>query len=92
MSDIKVGDLVMVVRKHPCTRCQFEDRLMGLIFRVAEIESVLNTICECGAPLGRKPIAIKNAGSKRGVAVARLRRLPPLSELEGEKREEEIRA
>ena len=83
MSDrpISAGDLVQIVRPAPCCGNEYG---MGLIFRVVSLDG--NGHCmKCGAyPL------LGAWGSRHGVIFSRLKRIPPLDELEGEKRDEEI--
>ena len=86
MSDIKVGDLVMVVRKHGCG-CD-----LGDVFVVRELERSPSGYLDCSV-CGARAFSSLDASSDHGWrAVAALKRIPPLSELEGEKRDEEITA
>jgi hypothetical protein len=79
VSAIKVGDLVMVVRANPCG-C--EDRI-GLTFKVTGLLDVditgLCLTCEHSWPSGMRTLA---TGAKNTVNVNRLKRIPPLDELE----------
>ena len=49
------------------------------------------SICNAAGPIA-EPFAIAWANSGRGISLLRLKRIPPLAELEGEKREQEITA
>lgn len=85
---IKEGDLAQVVRGHECG--------IGRIASVVKLiaEDGAGCVCvECGADTSEKigvPLALMSDGKYR--AVWRLKRITPLSELEGEKRREEIEA
>jgi hypothetical protein len=86
---IKVGDLVQVVRPHPCP-CATEDKTMGIIFTVADIKHGGSICGGCGRDLPIVPIAIRSG--RHGVAAHRLKRIPPLEELRDVKRDEVITA
>ena len=89
---ISVGDLVQVVRKKPCGCID----TLGEIFVVetivpawapAHCGTCMETTSSKGTPIAKWP------GSQNFYSeLSRLRRIPPLSELEGEQREEEIHA
>jgi hypothetical protein len=80
MSAIKVGDLVMVVRGMPC--CGRDTRALGMTYVVGKIYEYQNHYCSyCKAPLGTGLAAVAS-GSNVGVANHRLKRIPPLDELE----------
>ena len=83
---IKVGDLVMVVKKNVCG-CDWS---VGMVFKVIAIDrtQAKNWCCKCGALYGPFDQAVNGVW---GAALYRLKRIPPLSELESEKREEDIR-
>ena len=91
MSDkaISVGDLVQVVRVDKC-RCQ---GTLGSIFKVKAIISQwpFGRICNgCG---DRRALNEPHAEDEADGTVAplwRLKRIPPLSDLEGETRKEEL--
>lgn len=80
---ISVGDLVVIVRS--CC-----GRLVGRIFIVGEIEFQRTRCHKCGWSGGEMHGSLNQ--NWWGVPLSWLRRIPPLSELEGEKRDEEITA
>lgn len=81
---ISVGDLVVVSR--PVAHCGCPDRL-GLIFRVSEIRPALQFgFCStCNKNVISNGILIAIGARPTSVALYRLKRIPPLDELEGEK-------
>ena len=81
MSDIKVGDLVVVVR-WPCC-----GHYLGSVMRVEFFSQMSEdaSCTQCGAKHGAKRCA---GDAKNDFPVEWLKRIPPLEELEGEKREE----
>ena len=85
---IQVGDLVVVVRGG-CA-----DEFIGYVFSVARLLPLSSPCMNChtthGYPFGT-PMAFE-LGETRGFELPRLKRIPPLSELESEKRDEEIEA
>lgn len=88
MSDrpIQVGDFVVVVRGHACT--------IGMIATVRKIVTCTGDgICkDCGDTLcgvEGEPIAILDTSRK--IQTYRLKRIPPLEELEGQRTEESIK-
>ena len=86
---ISVGDLVMVVKLMPCGHGK-----PGAIFRVQTIEDPLglqpNWCVHCKTVFAdRSPLAI---GDGQTVGFFRLKRIPPLDELEGVKEREELTA
>jgi hypothetical protein len=83
---IKTGDLVQIVRP---TRCGC-GKSIGLIFQVSAVESHSSYCDTCKAQLGTEIVAL--GLHHYGMPLWRLKRIPPLSELEGEKRDEEITA
>ena len=85
---IKVGDLVMIVKPTPCG-CTAS---LGRIYRVQSIGLSRDPLeCSiCQAVLPQDTLAFGSKG--RGSQPWRLKRIPPLDELEGEKRDEEITA
>jgi len=89
---ISVGDLVYVARPRKCG-CTHN---LGLVFRVAKLLQVLEGEmgkCRgCGERYRAKGGSWMARGNEMNYAIGlfRLRRIPPLSELEGEKRDEEI--
>lgn len=93
MSDkpISVGDLVMVVRGHACV-VQY---LGGIPWTVDEIVTQKGGGWQCGKCGGRNiyPHGLLAAQNDHfTIPLDFLKRIPPLSELEGEKRDEEITA
>lgn len=84
---IQVGDLVQVVRPGVCS-----DQGMGNVFRVLKIDrTAYDCIC-CGREHGPTKFAwqtMKGAGF--GYSLARLKRIPPLDELEGKRTEENLK-
>jgi hypothetical protein len=87
---IKVGDLVVVVRGRWC--CGHSTGREGHIFTVTEIgRAPHKEICRFCSREDIEPGA-KGHPCGKGIDLYSLKRIPPLSELEGEKREEEIRA
>jgi len=84
MENISVGDLVMIVKLTPCC----SNGSLGLTFVVDEISS---TYCRCtycnlrGYTLDAR---IKNTNN--WVEVQRLKKIPPLSELEDTKTQETL--
>ena len=86
MSNIQIGDLVVVVRRG-CA-----DTYLGTIFRVAEIRAPGDFRCrKCGQRHGTGPIAL-NADDNLWTSVSRLRRIPTLSELESTHEKERVGA
>lgn len=84
---IKVGDLVQIVRARYC--CP-EKTAWGHIFVVDAITTA-NSICiYCGRELGLQATAW--TGDWCAAEVERLKRIPPLSELDDVQREEGIHA
>ena len=88
MSDIKVGDLVVVVRGAPC--CGNTQHL-GLVFRVAVIFPLEGHCNHCGEEPPPQYGADYELESDSGFSLSTLKRIPPLSELEGERTQEDIR-
>ena len=80
---IKVGDLVVVVRP----RCSTE--LIGTIFRVASLCPLESPCLTCGTTHGH-PLGFLmacNSSYSMRFEIDRLRRIPPLSELESTQEE-----
>lgn len=87
---IAVGDLVVVVRSH----CEgFASEAAGVTFIVEEMYNLPRPMCtHCGVRLSDcKAAGTKGEGGWQ-IPLQFLKRIPPLSELEGEKRGEEITA
>jgi hypothetical protein len=79
MSDIKVGDLVVVVRRG-CS-----DRHLGRIFVVQDIRPSAIACKHCGTTHGFSlgmPLAFPDTEVNRGFEIGRLKRIKPLDELE----------
>ena len=85
MSDIQVGDLVYVFRDTIC--CNHVTEMSGVIFRLTAISPCSGDCCYCGASLH----PMKAVGGRYTLDVRRLKRIPPLSELEGERTEEKLK-
>ena len=85
---IKVGDLVMVIKATPCGCAQ----AIGMIYRVAKVRLCAAGIrCVfCGSEFPEDVLAENSSGS--GAQPYRLKRIPPLDELESETRDERITA
>ena len=82
---ISVGDLVQVVRSAPCCG---PSKAIGWVFVVEEIIVSQHQCWGCGHI--SVPLPIANVGAQ-WFHVSRQKRIPPLSELEGVKTEEDIR-
>ena len=87
MSDrpIQVGDLVVIVKPRRC--CGNGDTI-GTIFTVRSFAKKCK--CACGASYEGKFAVMENGWWR--CETFRLKRIPPLDELESEKRDEEITA
>lgn len=87
---IKAGDLVVIVKTTPCGCCP--PTSVGRIFRVIRVKgSGLSRCTSCGFGWKRDG-AYAFAEEGNGADVWRLKRIPPLRELDDVKREEEIHA
>jgi hypothetical protein len=87
MSQIKIGDLVQVVKPVPC--CGSITPMYGHIFVVTGFERCGEGYCKiCDA---RLPAWRGVLGGENRVWEERLKRIPPLEELEGQRTEETIR-
>ena len=85
---ISVGDLVQVFRPKLC--CGNGGDGIGQIFSVAKLFERASSCPFCGrSTRGVHAYAITH---DRGYLVGRLKRIPPLEELEGEKRDETVSA
>lgn len=79
---IKVGDLVVMVRACCSQRAEDRSGFFGKPFTVADIRTPFVLCPNCGwETTAPKAYAAHNKG---GVMVAWLKRIPPLSELEGD--------
>jgi hypothetical protein len=85
---ISVGDLVVVVSDRIC--CHNPEANYGETFRVTRFRDATGEPCEGCGDKSPQTNAL-GEGHKRGYDVRRLKRIPPLSELEGEKRDEKIK-
>lgn len=84
---ISVGDWVQVVKPMPC--CGHTTPMQGHIFQVSSFQLDIGYRCEyCGASTD----GTSASGGERPVDVPRLKRIPPLEELDDVKRDEEITA
>jgi len=69
---------------------------LGIVFRVDAISTSPDSselccaVCRGQHPAGRYALGAGSVVERRGAPLVWLRRIPPLSELEGEKRDEEI--
>ena len=90
MSDkpINVGDLVICIRGRKCGCPSVSD---GVVFKVTQIAPVGGPYSGCNHPGFGGFLAISGDRVHR-VELCRLKRIPPLDELESEKRDEEITA
>jgi hypothetical protein len=84
---ISVGDLVVIVRLREC--CP-ENTKLGLIYRVNSLRTAEYACHYCGKPHGGQWTVAWGEGNV-GANVVRLKRIPPLSDLEGERTQEDIR-
>jgi len=85
VSAIKVGDLVQVVRPAPC--CGSTESI-GKIFRVTGLASGDGCYyCQNSS----KTYQLALGGWKHGTKIVRLKRIPPLSDLEGAVTQEKLR-
>ena len=87
---IAVGDLVVVVRGLSCGCLN----RVGEVFRVSEIRKSSPTgMCtSCNAIFDAQGITVACGHPEGTVNIKRLKRIPPLEELERETRKEEIEA
>jgi hypothetical protein len=84
---ISVGDLVVVARPQPCCGSVIN---MGVFFRVTSLDAGQIGFCgKCGAALSGATADGKPDGWPS--LLSRLKRIPPLEELEGERTQEDIR-
>lgn len=79
--NIKVGDLVMVVR----SSCEHEERFLGSVFVVPKLIYDCSTCRTCGHYNDTQWHAASPDDLSTGYPITHLKRIPPLSELEGEK-------
>ena len=83
---IQVGDLVQVVRGMPC--CGAVTPMQGHIFKVTGFKETKGKCKNCSA---RANGWMSAKGGMFPIDVPRLKRIPPLSELEGQRTEEGIK-
>jgi hypothetical protein len=85
---IAVGDLVQVVRR---PRCLCDAPSLGKIFTVVKLEECSNSYIGCNhEAFGENVAAISDSTPQLCIELCRLKRIPPLSELEGTKTDEPI--
>jgi hypothetical protein len=93
---IKAGDLVMVVRKSDLHQCSKPSNgKIGHIFVVHKVAPTRTGYIRCALCDQRfeyNGLIATDLEADRVYQLRRLKRIPPLSELEGEKRDEEIHA
>lgn len=78
MSEIKAGDLVIRVKGDLCCG---NTKGLGVPFIAGDI-SVVTALCrECGQ-INRNYLSVHEVGTKFYPAISRLKKIPPLSELE----------
>ena len=85
---IAVGDLVVVVK---ATHCCGSLKNVGRVFRVLEFRSYDGKCAACGIAGDRSMLAFARPKPSNGYSLFRLKRIPPLGELEGERTEENLR-
>ena len=85
---IEGGDLVMVVGPIQC--CRKYTFVQGLVFRVGAFDIIGSWACiHCGSPMTGLPVA---QGDGHTIEVARLKRIPPLTEPDSIEKREELTA
>ena len=85
-NDIKVGDLVQVVKPKAC--CGAVTEANGIVYEVRSISAHSWNCTFCGV---YHQTDRADGGDGHSLEVYRLRRIPPLSELEGQRTEEGLR-
>lgn len=87
---IQVGDLVVIVKESPC--CASTNSL-GIIFRVKAIRprGVGSRCNGCKATRPAETAVAESYSDHFVTDIDRLRRIPPLSELEGERTDEKLK-
>ena len=86
MSDIKAGDLVVVLR------CCCVDEKTGHIGTVSEVFFARRACGKCGLNYTGIPAAFLDGDRGHGFALSWLKRIPPLDELERDQMIEELTA
>jgi hypothetical protein len=81
---IKVGDLVLVVRPRLCCGHDFK---LGLIFTALSVQKIGGLCTFCGKDGDEEVVS----GGDFRILRNRLKRIPPLDEPEGEKRDENLK-
>lgn len=85
---ISVGDLVVVVRGHVCKCVGFKN--LGRIFQVSSMKQAEKTRClGCKELTGAATLCFGD-GNGKGYQSYRLKRIPPLGELESEKNDSKL--
>jgi hypothetical protein len=89
---IQVGDLVQVVRSNGCT-CGAPQKSLGRVFRVSAIKTYLagSKCSDCKRDLTDRPYVCASDDGRREYGLPRLKRIPPLDELEGVRTEDKIK-
>jgi hypothetical protein len=85
---IEVGDLVVVWRLTPC--CGKGAERVGQIFLVRSFTTAANCCHFCGR--SRTELLARGPDGFRPIRLSRLKRIPPLADLDREDRREEIPA
>ena len=89
---ISVGDLVQVVRHAPC--CGIKSQFHGELFVVNRLREISNKCNLCGN-VSVRYVAYQSIDPKDGrwwaYPLPMLKRIPPLSELEGKRTEEKLK-
>ena len=86
INQIEVGDLVYVIRSTPCG-CSGPSQSLGTIFRVASIDFIPTYCTDCFAPIPTSICASRYDGY--WFDLIRLKKIPPLDELNSMMLEEE---
>lgn len=84
---IQVWDLVQVVRGMPC--CGYQTGAEGMCFVVSGIVPVEDHCAYCGTIM--LPFGAERCPGRFPISIERLRRIPPLSELEDNKIDEPMK-
>lgn len=84
-NNIKVGDLVMIVKRTPCCN----KGTVGAVFTVAGFDSAILVLCaHCGHAMVSPDCVVADRGSL--VLTSRLRKIDPLTEPEHIEQPEEL--
>lgn len=77
MSDIKAGDLVMVVRSNGCP-CPAHPISLGRVFRVSAIAEYRSLYCAaCGKKTNANKAVVAHDGPNLGYWIGRLKKIDP---------------